>query len=446
MLIARVRKFAAISLASSLVLVALPAFSASIAGTKCAKAGITKTSANVKYTCVKQGSKLVWNKSVTMKPTAKLAPTSLATPSPSTLPKFDEETIKIGEPCTSDYRGKTVVNSKGAFICKHDDISAFRWFSTEPPKPVEAPKPTPTATPTPQAKGANGYKYYGNVYEELKKYLSPDYSTLRITFHISDEAKKRPIQTYLDSVALGARLWYQDFNNTDVNIILFTEKDGEWIDQKQSQLMGNWQLLPEQLQSNRMKIYGCHVGGFYFPNIVLGCVNPEMHADDLFAASMMFVHEFAHLSVFTSKQLSSTPIGDKSRFRPAWVEEGGGTFFGNFGAYVLDPTFAADRENFYDLMQTTVNRKSREDVINMYKTLESTNYGDKTVQDAYFLGSIGFEYLAKEYGVQKIFDANRLFFKGNTWAYAFQTTYGISLDTFYSKMADIVVTDGWKGN
>lgn len=446
MLIARVWKFAAISLASLLALISIPAFSASIAGTKCSKAGSTKTASNIKYTCVKQGSKLVWNKGVVIKPTTKATPAPTTYPSPSAAPKFDEETIRVGEQCTSDYRGKTVVNSKGAFICKHDEISAFRWFTAELPKPIETPKPTPTASPSAVVKGLNGYKYYGNVYEELKKYLSPDYSTLRITFHISDEAKKRPIQTYLDSVALGARLWYQDFNNADVNIILFTEKDGEWIDQKQSQLMGNWLLLPGQLQSNRMKTYGCHVGGFYFPNIVLGCVNPEMHSDDLFAASMMFVHEFAHLSGFTSKQLSSTPIGDKSRFRPAWVEEGGGTFFGNFGAYVLDPTFAADRENFYDLMQTTVNRKSREDVIAMYKTLESTNYGDKTVQDAYFLGSIGFEYLAKEYGVQKIFDANRLFFKGNTWAYAFQTTYGISLDTFYSKMADIVVTDAWKGN
>ena len=420
---------------------------ATIAGTKCTKAGTTKTVSNIKYTCIKQGSKLVWNKGVAIKPNAISAPSPTPSASSTSITKFDEEKIKIGEQCQSEYRGRTILNSKGAFICKHDDIGAFRWFSTEMPKPVETQKPSPTPSLTPTVKGLNGYKYYGNIYEDLKKYLSPDYATLKINFHISDEAKKRPIQTYLDSVALGARLWYQDFNNNEINIILFTEKDGEWVDQKQRDLMGNWLGNPsEQLQSNRLKIYGCHIGGFYFPNIVLGCVNPELHADDLFAASMMFVHEFAHLSGFTSKQLSTTQIGDKSRFRPAWVEEGGGTFFGNFGAYVLDPTFAADRENFYDLMQTTVNRKSREDVIAMYKTLESTNYGDKTVQDAYFLGSIGFEYLAKEYGVQKLFEANRLFFKGNTWAYAFQTTYGISLDTFYSKMADIVVTDAWKGN
>ena len=415
---------------------------ASIVGTKCTKIGTTKIVSNIKYTCVKQGNKFVWSKGVALKPPIKATPTPTPSLSPSTI--FNEESIKVGEQCSGDYRGKTVMNSKGAFICKHDEISAFRWYSTEIPKPIETPKPTPTPTPTPYVPGANGYKYYGNVYEDLKMFLSPDYPTLKINFHISDEAKNRPIQTYLDSFALGARLWYQDFNNSEINIILFTEKDGEWVDQKQRTLMGNWQLLPEQLQSNRLKIYGCHIGGFYFPNIVLGCVNPETRSDDLFAASMMFVHEFAHLSGFTSMQLTNKPVGDKSRFRPAWVEEGGGTFFGNFGAYVLDPTFAADRENLYTKMQTTVNRKSRTDVIAMYKQLEASDYSTN-VHDAYFLGSIGFEYLAREYGVQKIFDANRLFFKGNTWAYAFETTYGITLDSFYSKMAEIVVTDAWKG-
>lgn len=416
--------------------------SGATAGTKCSKLGATKTVSNKKYTCVKQGSKLVWNKGVLLKIASKPTPS----PSASLASKFDAENIKAGEQCTSEFRGRTFVTSKGAFICKHDEVSAFRWHSTELPKPVDTAKPSPSPTPSQAAIGANGYKYYGNVYEDLKKYLSPDYTTLKVNFHISEEAKLRPVQAYLDSVALGARLWYRDFNNSTVNILLFTEKDGEWIDQKQRDLMGNWLVNPtEQLQSNRLKTYGCHIGGFYFPNIVLGCVNPVMMPDDLFGASMMFVHEFAHLTSFISMQLTNKPVGDQSRFKPAWVEEGGATFFGNFGAYILDPTFAQDRENFYVKMQTSVNRKSREAVIAMYKQLEKSDYSTN-VQDAYFLGSIGFEYLAREYGVEKLFAANRLFYKGNSWAMAFQSTYGISLETFYQTMADIVVTDAWKGN
>ena len=37
------------------------------AGSKCTKAGQTSTTAGIKYTCVKSGKKLVWNKGVALK-------------------------------------------------------------------------------------------------------------------------------------------------------------------------------------------------------------------------------------------------------------------------------------------------------------------------------------------------------------------------------------------
>ena len=52
-------------------------------GTKCSKAGATSTFNGKKYTCVKSGKKLVWNKGVAV---AKPAPVATPTPSPSTTP------------------------------------------------------------------------------------------------------------------------------------------------------------------------------------------------------------------------------------------------------------------------------------------------------------------------------------------------------------------------
>jgi hypothetical protein len=40
------------------------------AGAKCSKAGMTSTLSGKKYTCIKSGSKLVWNKGVTIKKVA----------------------------------------------------------------------------------------------------------------------------------------------------------------------------------------------------------------------------------------------------------------------------------------------------------------------------------------------------------------------------------------
>ena len=115
------------------------------AGATCSKAGLTQTYAGKKFTCIKSGKKLVWDKGTTIKVIPTLTPVS-SSPTPT---KFDEENIKAGDQCTSEYRGKTIINSKGAFICKHDDISAYRWFVGEIPTTKESPTPTPTPTPTP---------------------------------------------------------------------------------------------------------------------------------------------------------------------------------------------------------------------------------------------------------------------------------------------------------
>lgn len=60
------RKLLALLLAVSLLGVA-PAQAAVKAGGKCTKAGATVTSAGKKFTCIKSGGKLVWNKGVTIK-------------------------------------------------------------------------------------------------------------------------------------------------------------------------------------------------------------------------------------------------------------------------------------------------------------------------------------------------------------------------------------------
>jgi hypothetical protein len=82
------RKIALASLSAILLLTAIPnPSSAAVSGSKCTKVGTTKTVSNIKYTCVKQGSKLVWNKGITIKPVAKPAATPTPTPTPTETSK-----------------------------------------------------------------------------------------------------------------------------------------------------------------------------------------------------------------------------------------------------------------------------------------------------------------------------------------------------------------------
>jgi hypothetical protein len=60
------RKLLAAALVLALVGFA-PAHAATKAGAKCSKAGATSTSAGKKFTCIKSGKNLVWNKGVTVK-------------------------------------------------------------------------------------------------------------------------------------------------------------------------------------------------------------------------------------------------------------------------------------------------------------------------------------------------------------------------------------------
>ena len=68
-------------------LVSSSAISAVKVGATCTKVGITTVSSGKKYTCIKSGKKLIWNKGVPIaKPSSSPAPTDLPTPIPSSTP------------------------------------------------------------------------------------------------------------------------------------------------------------------------------------------------------------------------------------------------------------------------------------------------------------------------------------------------------------------------
>ena len=71
-----------------------PASAAVKAGTTCTKAGLTSVSAGIKYTCIKSGKKLVWDKGVKV---SAPAPTPLPTISPST-DFLSSSDCKLGKP------------------------------------------------------------------------------------------------------------------------------------------------------------------------------------------------------------------------------------------------------------------------------------------------------------------------------------------------------------
>lgn len=115
-------------------------------GTSCSKLGATATSAGIKYTCIKSGKKLVWNKGVSIKADAKPAlnpvfkpvePTPTPSPSPTQTSKPEIQLPADGSLC--EVIGAKISNSKGTMRCSwsgHANTSeearlGLRWRSFE---------------------------------------------------------------------------------------------------------------------------------------------------------------------------------------------------------------------------------------------------------------------------------------------------------------------------
>ena len=99
-------------IALALFLVPINAIAAVKAGDSCKKVGVTATANGKKFTCVKSGKKLLWNKGVAVvKPT----PTPTPTPTAPTTP-IETKTFSAGDSCTTV--GEKVNNLLGYLECR----------------------------------------------------------------------------------------------------------------------------------------------------------------------------------------------------------------------------------------------------------------------------------------------------------------------------------------
>jgi hypothetical protein len=132
-------------------------------GTKCSKAGATSTYNGKKYTCIKSGKKLIWNKGVAIAkpvPVASPTPTPVATPTPTPTPTVS------ATPTPTPTEVITAENFRFESLCEKDPFVPTEWaayqdfalrndiFSCARPyrfKMVTQPKTTPLQALTPKS-------------------------------------------------------------------------------------------------------------------------------------------------------------------------------------------------------------------------------------------------------------------------------------------------------
>jgi hypothetical protein len=357
-------------------------------GTKCTKQGQTSTSAGIKYTCIKSGKKLVWNKGVAIKkpapvasptPSATATPTPTATPTASAMPtptKFEPWSTNIDSKMLSDEAQK----------------SFLAWAQTRT--------------------GA----------------------TKNHTQQIQENKNTNRINLLKKSDDLGAQLFSSYFKQGSTTVIGANEgwtleqlaKNGWTVNKCSDQYMSGVALC---LEGTKYQGYVITSDSFYDAR------NPGRDGAALLA------HEYFHLvqaNLIGSRDLFRTKSGDPQTAKalPAWFAEGTAEFVGySVGALSQNASYWDGRATAlsYAPPGEATNRNSIAD----YEI--RTCCGNGTPTYPYNIGHVATEYIVASVGFQKLLDIFVDFGKSNDFEKSFESVTGISKQVFYEKF-DLIRT------
>jgi hypothetical protein len=356
------------------------------AGTKCTKAGSTATAGGKKFTCIKNGTKLVWNKGVAIKVAAPMptpSPTASATSTPTPKPTPTPTQINF-VPWGTDVDSKTL-----------SDIAQRnfqQWVKERSGQP----------------------KNHTQLIQENK-------NTNRI-----DLLKK--------SDDLGAQLFSSYFKQGSTTVIGANErwtldqlaKSGWTVNKCKDQYMSGVEL--------------CLEGTKYQGYVITSDSSYDVRNPGRDGAALL-AHEYFHLvqaNLIGSRDLFRTKSGDPETAKgfPAWFAEGTAEFVGySVGAL-------SQNANYWDGRATALSYAPPGEATNRNSIADyeiRTCCGNGTPTYPYNIGHVATEYIVASVGFQKLLDIFVDFGKSNDFEKSFESVTGISKQAFYEKF-DLIRT------
>jgi hypothetical protein len=366
------------------------------AGAKCTKAGATATASGKKFTCIKSGKRLAWNKGVTIKAAPK--------------PKLNPVLMPV-EPA---------------------------------PAPTPVVTPTPTPTPTPIAPPVNFEPWSTNIDAKMlsdqaqRNLLSWVQSragaTTKHTQLIQDSPHKTRLSILKKADDLSAQLFSSYFPQGSFTIIGATEA---------------WTL--DELAKSGWPVKRC--SDPYMSGVAL-CLDFNARqgyvvtADSSYSASdpgsdggALLAHEYFHL---VQRNLSQAKPTDGNRTKgtspesangfPAWFLEGTAEFVGySVGALAQNASYWEGRPRMlsYSPPEESINKNAISD----YEI--RTCCGNNSPTYPYHIGQIATEFIVASIGFQKMLDILTDFGTTKNFEKSFETVTGISKVAFYEKFEQL---------
>ena len=371
----------------------LPASSANVpkAGASCSKQGAVQTFKSVKYTCIKSGRKLVWNKGVKVvarsKPSAAAA--KPATPTPIDAPAPVAPPAPVVTP-TPFIPWSTDVTARQVSDAAQKNFRA--WAAAQANKPVDH------------------------------------------QFFIQDGVFPNRAKSLAAADKTGTQLFSQFFSTKSITVIGRTEA---WVVQKLNSLGGDFNSCSINYVPG---LDFCWDAQSLQGMVVLtdAVFNPSDLGGD---GSSLLAHEYFHLVQYQlSNSARKHTIRDGSaataHLFPAWFAEGTAEFAGfSIATLAMDSEYWQGRAvmNTYGIGDPAANRNALVDA--EIRTYSGTQPNGPV--NPYMIGRTATEYLVASAGFQAMLDVWLTFKETKNFEKSFVKAIGITKDEFYEKFEKV---------
>jgi len=361
------------------------------AGAKCNKAGTTATASGKKFTCIKSGTKLVWNKGVALatRPTPTPTPSGTPTPSPS-------------------------------------------------PSPSITPSNTPTPTPSPVVeKAPTGFSDLAENFKGV--YLGVwNTSNSKITTNPPLDVKQNILlapNTKLPNIEIpemynrGTQFFAGYIQPKRFNALYYVQDDIKWAEAKVLELYGNPDEV-QQISRNCQSAQRCNGANAGVPQIDLGHANYAVTngaSDPYHLKGGIEIHEYTHMVQFMQFQGKPTQrMNGGLGLLPNWFIEGHAHLAGNAASAKTLAQYKEFRSFWLNARAEGLPGYSPESIESFYEKLAPGKFDSSVQSNVYSIGYFSVEALASIKGVDSPIEVIKLVSDGSTWDEAFLKVYGIT--------------------